>query len=184
LHYNWKVRYMKFVKNIFGLKSNSKRKGITPVIAIVLLLMMTVAAAGMAYVWIMGLQEDIQEQSNEGVEKQQRDTAAAISIVSAWNDTTSTMIAFTIKNTGTYTFSADEIAQFTYYFNGVYNDGTAFGTPCVGLGEPGSVCQVVSDEGFPATPGRAGQVNIKVDPPFGSTSPYSCATKTASDNSC
>ncbi|RLG13453.1 MAG: hypothetical protein DRN71_04805 [Candidatus Nanohalarchaeota archaeon] len=173
---------MKFVKNMFGWKSKSKRKGITPVIAIVLLLMMTVAAAGMAYVWIMSLQESVQNQGNEGVEKQQRETSAAITIVSAWND--STHLAFIVKNSGTYTFSSDELDQFTYYFNGVYNDATGFGTPCTGLDEPGSICKVVSDEDFPDTAGTAGQVVIKVDPPFGSTSPYSCATKTAADDTC
>lgn len=41
----------------------SPRKGITPVIAIVMLLMMTVAAAGGAYVWITKIQSQIQRRT-------------------------------------------------------------------------------------------------------------------------
>jgi len=37
-------------------------KGITPIIATVLLLMMTVAAAGAAYVWMNSLQEQVRQQ--------------------------------------------------------------------------------------------------------------------------
>lgn len=40
------------------------RKGITPVIAIVLLLMMTVGAVGGSYVWFSGIMEDAQEEAN------------------------------------------------------------------------------------------------------------------------
>ncbi len=159
-----------------------KRKGITPVIAIVLLLMMTVAAAGVAYLWIMDLQEGMAETADEGINKQRTDASAAVRVVSAWKDGPN--IAFTLKNTGTYTFSATELAKFSYYFNGKYNDGSLFGTACAGFSEPGSVCTIVSDMAFPTVAGVDGSVIIKVDPPFGSTSPYSCTTKTATDTRC
>ena len=36
------------------------RKGLTPVIAMILLLMMTVAAAGASFYWLLGLQGELQ----------------------------------------------------------------------------------------------------------------------------
>lgn len=44
------------------------RKGITPVIAIVLLLMMTVAAAGAAYTWFSQMQERLQSEATRGLQ--------------------------------------------------------------------------------------------------------------------
>ncbi|MDY6789536.1 MAG: archaellin/type IV pilin N-terminal domain-containing protein [Candidatus Nanohaloarchaea archaeon] len=46
---------------LLPLSIGGKRKGITAVIAILMLLMMTVAAAGGAYVWMQSLQKQFQE---------------------------------------------------------------------------------------------------------------------------
>jgi len=92
---------MEIMNCMFGW-TKLKRKGITPVIAIVLLLMMTVAAAGVAYLWIMNLQEGMEETANEGIEKQQRDSSAAITIESVWKNGLAT--SFLIRNSGTHTF--------------------------------------------------------------------------------
>ena len=45
------------------------KKGITPVIAIVLLLMMTVASAGLAWMWLQSMQTSTQEQLTEQVKQ-------------------------------------------------------------------------------------------------------------------
>ncbi len=169
---------MKIMKFMFG-KMNSKRKGITPVIAIVLLLMMTVAAAGMAYMWIMSLQEDMEETANEGIAKQRRDASSAITIESVWKDPAGLDIQFVIRNSGTYTFTATELGQFGYYIDGV---PITVGTKCTGLAGAGSTCIVDSDELFPAAPGDEKVIMVKL--PAGKGSTYTCRLKATGDKSC
>ncbi len=169
---------MKIMKFMFG-KMNSKRKGITPVIAIVLLLMMTVAAAGMAYMWIMSLQEDMEETANEGIAKQRRDASAAITIESVWMDSAGLDIQFVIRNSGTYTFTATELGQFGYYIDGV---PISVGTACAGLTGAGTTCTVDSNEPFPATAGD--EKTIMVKSPAGKGSTYTCRLKAAGDTTC
>ncbi len=72
------------------------RKGITPVIAIVLLLMMTVAAAGGAYAWLTQLQEQFQNQAESSIER-------GINIVDmqCYNQDGSGYVEVFFKNSGT-----------------------------------------------------------------------------------
>jgi flagellin-like protein len=69
------------------------RKGITPVIAIVLLLMMTVAAAGGAWVWMTQVREDIQDDVNPNAD-------FTIQSLSCENTGGNAQITMFIKNTG------------------------------------------------------------------------------------
>ena len=172
---------MKFVKNMFGWKSKSKRKGITPVIAIVLLLMMTVAAAGMAYVWIMSLQEDIEEQANEGIRKQQTDASAVIAIESVWEDSVTGNIFFMLRNSGTHTFTTAQVSQFGYYIDGAPATPATICT-AVNLNAQGTTCQVETATPFPAAAGDKVQISVKS--PVGRSTEYSCRLKMAGDTSC
>ena len=52
------------------MKLFKSKKGITPVIAIVLLLMMTVAAAGAAFVWITEISEKFREKTSQRLGKE------------------------------------------------------------------------------------------------------------------
>ncbi|MDY6773718.1 MAG: archaellin/type IV pilin N-terminal domain-containing protein [Candidatus Nanohaloarchaea archaeon] len=49
---------------------NVSRKGVTPVVAIVLLLMMTVGAAGAAYTWFSQMQQQLQEKARTQLQSQ------------------------------------------------------------------------------------------------------------------
>ncbi|MEA3343241.1 MAG: archaellin/type IV pilin N-terminal domain-containing protein [archaeon] len=169
---------MKIIKCMFGWMK-LKRKGITPVIAIVLLLMMTVAAAGVAYLWIMELQSGMEDTANKGVEKQRKDALAAITIESIWKDGTNSDIQLMIRNSGTYTFTATEIGQFIYYVDSV---PIAPGTACVGLGEEGSTCTVDTDEAFPAAAGDEKVIMVKS--PVGRSATRACRLQKVGDTSC
>lgn len=61
-------------------------KGITAVVAIVLLLMMTVGAAGMAYVFMSGLQQKTQESASGGIESLTESTSSCISVDSVYGN--------------------------------------------------------------------------------------------------
>ncbi len=96
------------------------RKGITAVVAIVLLLMMTVAAAGLAYMWVGGLQQGAQQTGTEGVGQIKEQTQTALSIDSMWSsnatNSSSGNISFTLRNSGTFAF--DDLSKLTLYVDG------------------------------------------------------------------
>lgn len=58
------------------------KKGITPIIAIVLLLMMTVAAFGLTFVWVQSTQSDLQENVGEDISAIREKMSTCISIES------------------------------------------------------------------------------------------------------
>jgi flagellin-like protein len=71
-------------------------RGITPVIAIILLLLMTVSAAGVAFVWINTIQGQIIEGAEAGLETDLQRMHGEFAIEAAWN--VSTKICMTIRN--------------------------------------------------------------------------------------
>lgn len=159
----------------------SKRKGITPVIAIVLLLMMTVAAAGMAYVWIMSLQEGIAADTDKDLAALQSQKNARLSIEGVYNNTLvapAGRVSFTLRNSGTYPYSATDVANIK-----VYVDGQALTTVCAAgtgtLAGQGTTCRVDTATAFPTVPGSDGAVKIEVKPPIGSGATYICAKTTS-----
>ena len=89
---------MKNMNIMFG-----KRKGITPVIALVLLLMMTVAAAGMAYIWFQDVQQETQDTVSDSLAERTGQMAGAVSIDAVYEDADVTQVA--IRNTGSTTFA-------------------------------------------------------------------------------
>ena len=175
--------------------AKSKRKGITPVIAIVLLLMMTVAAAGMAYVWIMSLQEDIAASTNEDLKNLQTQKNARLGIEAVRNNTDATTnpagnaqgnLAFIVKNAGTYTFSATEVGNIKIYVDGVdvSRDGGNQAELAKIAGQ-GTSAQIYTGTAFPRTPGSDGGVRIEVVPPVGVGATYLCSkTSVAAAKTC
>ncbi|MCK5333209.1 MAG: hypothetical protein KAJ24_01755 [Candidatus Aenigmarchaeota archaeon] len=81
------------------------RKGITPVIALVLLLMMTVAAAGMAYVWFMDVQEETQETVRDSLSQRTDQMAGAIVIDAVYETGAASSTDVIIRNTGSVTYT-------------------------------------------------------------------------------
>ncbi len=160
---------MKIMKFMFG-KMDSKRKGITPVIAIVLLLMMTVAAAGMAYVWIMSLQEDVRVIADEGVEDMKIVSSVSLSFEAVHEDA-GNMIEFTLRNTGKHGFSSGELDQFIVYTDKTEDvAASAAVATCSAAGgnlnELGGTCIVTTTTAFPTEPGKDDAVLVEITTPF------------------
>lgn len=88
-------------------KKMNNKKGITPVIAIVLLLMMTVAAAGLAYEFIMDMSEKQTEAIGEQVGAQSDKMRTDLRILQVQeNIATPADLDFIIKNTGSVVMSS------------------------------------------------------------------------------
>jgi len=102
-------------------------KGITPVIAIILLMMITIALAGFTYIWLQGVFKTSSNNTKTQLEQQQRSMMKTIRIDSATSGTGE----LAIRNTGSESITSNEIAVFV--------NGTKVG--CTGLGDiaPGSV---------------------------------------------
>lgn len=79
--------------------SEIPRKGITPIIAVVLLLMMTVAAAGLAYTWVIGVQTSIQERV--GQEALTLGERRPLLVVQESGNVTNAPITLLLQNPGT-----------------------------------------------------------------------------------
>lgn len=107
-------------------------KGISAVIAVVLILMITVALASMAYVWFTTVFRTITVGTEEAATGGIAAMATKFTIESAHNATTDTWtgIAVTIRNTGTKNIDMDTIAA---YVKGVSKTDDATGTLTPGM---------------------------------------------------
>lgn len=79
------------------------RKSVSPIIAIVLLLMMTVAVAGAVYFWLTGTQSRMQKAAGGQVEKMTKAAGYSFEIVysECYNVSEDASVEVRIRNTGT-----------------------------------------------------------------------------------
>ena len=169
-------------------KANVKRKGITPVIAIVLLLMMTVAAAGLAYEFIMNMSEKQTEAIGEQVEAQSSKMRTEFRIIQVKSGGAGDLDYY-IKNVGSL-----EIPEFDGTKLSVKQDGdlrfdATFAGTCTSAGtiEVGDVCVLsVSSAGDPLSlPGDAvTTVSYELILDSGITVSYACNLADAADTFC
>lgn len=125
------------------------KRGITPIIAIILLLLMTVAAAGAAYLWITKIQGMMTESITGGFLSGQKAENTKICIDTPWKD--STDLKFTIRNCGKYDISASDFAKTGYYIDNVNTACTAT-TGAFTMGELRTVTCAAVYSGVPTTP--------------------------------
>ena len=81
-------------------------RGLSPIIAVVLLILMTVAAAGAAYIWIMALQKKMSGSANQ---QMQVLNTGMIQYVSASCDSSNNMITTIIRNVGKTIISSGNV---------------------------------------------------------------------------
>ncbi|RLG14559.1 MAG: hypothetical protein DRN66_01690 [Candidatus Nanohalarchaeota archaeon] len=129
------------------------RKAVTPVIAVVLLLMMTVAVGGVAFMWITKMQKGMQDDITEQQEAMTKKASASLVIDSAWSTAAAAQTHILIRNNGQYTFTSSEIDNMQVFLDGVpigalstvFDDATV-SNPCIGNAlAPGESCEAVDD---------------------------------------
>ncbi|NOQ55562.1 MAG: hypothetical protein GQ477_02015 [Nanohaloarchaea archaeon] len=107
------------------------RKGITPVIAMVLLLMMTVAAAGLAYEFIMDMTDTQTAAIEDQVSAQSDKMRTDLQILQVQeNPITSANLDFIIKNTGTLVVAAIDEGTTNYKVDGAIEITPTFTGTC------------------------------------------------------
>lgn len=160
---------------------NTTKKGITAVVAIVLLLMMTVAAAGLAYMWISSMQTDTQQKTTQQLNAQQQQMQGAFNVESVWGGPAPGNMVFSVRNTGTtaINFGAPGLK---FYVNGVLT-ATPATLSGVGILEPGraSTAAITTTTVFPTAGGAA---TLKIVSAEGVTAEYRCAVTTSTQSTC
>ena len=90
-------------------------KGVSAVIAIVLILMITVALAAMSYVWFTNVFESLTESGTGAIEKTGQQLQASFSVESA-RYTSGDNVSVSIRNTGSTILDVSAVA---FYLNGL-----------------------------------------------------------------
>ena len=162
------------------------KKGITAVVAIVLLLMMTVGAAGLAYVWVTNLQNKVQDTTGSNVKSMADEQGARIIIDSIWNNTGATdaagatcptgCISFNLRNTGTYPFEKSMLMF--YVGSGTFTPSPVYS----GTLDSKSTMTVRTNSPYPA---KGQSKTVKVTTEIGSASAtYLCEISSSGQVNC
>lgn len=146
------------------------RKAITPIIATILLLMMTIAAAGFVFTFVIGLQNMTQSATYEQTRVYTVQQSAKVKVDYVFNS--SNLIAVAVKNIGSYTYTTSDMSNFRVLINGIPKTipSANWGTSLA----PGSTVEVNTSEAW-GTVGRT--LILRVIPPFGDEGSYTCTTK-------
>ena len=83
-------------------------KGITPVIAIILLMMITIAMVGFTYIWMKRVFSSAANSTSSSLNEQQKAMGQKVTIIKASNSTGS----ITIRNSGTYSIDTNKLVVF------------------------------------------------------------------------
>ncbi len=162
---------------------HNRRKGITPVIAIVLLLMMTVAAAGLAYEFIMNMSEKQTEAIGEQVGAQSDKMRTELRILQV--QANGADLDFLIKNTGSLVLSNITTVDTDFKVDGMIEttsvafSGTCASEPSIEIGETCTL--TVAGQSLPAV-GTTKTFEFILG--NGYTLAYGCNMASASDTFC
>lgn len=151
-------------------------RAITPIIATILLLLMAVAAAGAAYLWITLMQSTIAGESQSGLETNIAQMQRQLVIPSVWNE--SKNVCFLIKNAGSEAYTAAQLKDSTVYIEGrAYDWNTSnIGTDEFDSGNTVAACVCYESAGVatecvgPTNTGynySGARIDVKIEPPMG-----------------
>ncbi len=162
-------------------------EGLTPVIATVLLMTISVGAVGSTFVFLQETQSEAQETAKETIDTQQSDVRASINMEFAYNGTEGHTI-FSLRNTGdsSITLEDDERKQLRLFVNGRPVGGSGAGweyttssvSPPVTL-DPGQTKNINTTKKFP---GKSTSQVLKVSGPKGTEDAHNCYN--SGSNSC
>jgi flagellin-like protein len=82
-------------------------KGVTPVVATVLLMTITVAATASAFTFMNGIQQDFRDNTEDNLNDRQKRSQSDINIETAYNSTDG-YILLSVRNTGSLTLEVED----------------------------------------------------------------------------
>ena len=157
---------------------NMSSKGITPVIATVLLLMMTVSAAAGAYYWITSVQGNLQQSSETAIDSSGITGSYRISVLAGGITCTASSddITVYVKNTGASDIPADNWYLFAKNTQG-QGVGTWSNDSAVGVFNAGDTTSIT----FTLSAGTGLTANrmytLQINPPKGTSANAGCTAE-------
>ena len=119
------------------------KKGISAVIAIVLILMITIALAAMAYVWFTTVFGEISEEAGESAGDVTESMQTRFSIEAAKYNATASSVIISIRNTGTGEIDLTNVAA---YVDGVASEDVTTESEVLAGGEGTKIDASVTDD--------------------------------------
>jgi len=92
-------------------------RAITPIIAVILLVLITISAAGVAFVWIQVVQGQVASESEAGLSSSMMQLHGQMTIESVWNETGG-HLCMIVRNSGTYPYDRATLLQMVFYIDG------------------------------------------------------------------
>lgn len=121
-------------------------RAITPIIAIILLVMMTISIAGVAFIWMQTVQSQVATESEAGLTTNLMELHGQIAIESVWNQTGG-HLCMILRNSGTYPYDRPLLLQMTFYIDrNPYMMNTTTLTSTISPGDRIPVCLCNSTE--------------------------------------
>ncbi|HDR53098.1 MAG TPA: hypothetical protein ENN60_00265 [archaeon] len=150
-------------------------KGATPIIAVILLLLITIAAGGATYLWLSRIQDTLFTQTGEGLTASSKQIYGKIDIISAWNETTQICLLLRNLSEQQITYTEKDLESLATLINNRPYDFDDSSLADVGQGETFVICICNASNcgsSYYAYSGSAGTVTVKVEPPFGDGDTY------------
>lgn len=146
-------------------------KGTTPIIAVILLLLITIAAGGSTYLWLSRTQSKLFTQTTTGIEESGKDVYGKLSIVSSWN--VSTQLCLLIRNGSDQdiTYKATDLTKMAVLVDKIPCSFNATALTDIRQSEVTSFC-VDNSTAKCRYDGTESSILIKVEPPYGNGDSY------------
>lgn len=122
-------------------------KGVTEIIAIILILMITIALAALAYTWFSGIFSDIMDAAASLLSRSSKNMATQFKVDNALYVASDNIIYVSIRNTGNQNFNA---TKSTFYIRGVPGDFSVIDCPNCNCNDLAPGC--AADFEIPDTP--------------------------------
>ena len=146
-------------------------KGATPIVAVILLLLITIAAGGSTYLWLSRTQSKLFTQSTTGVEESSKDIYGKISVVSVWNESTQLCILIRNGSDQDITYKTADLQKLAVLLDKIPCTFNTTGLSDIRQSEVVSFC-VYNTTAKCRYDGTESSILIKVEPPFGNGDEY------------
>ncbi len=146
-------------------------KGATPIVAVILLLLITIAAGGSTYLWLSRTQNKLFTQTTTGIEESGKDVYGKLTIVSVWNETTRLCILIRNGSDQDITYKASDLQKMAVLMDKVPCEFNTSALHDIRQSEVVSFC-VDNSTSQCRYDGTESSILVDVEPPFGNGDEY------------
>lgn len=145
-------------------------KGATPIVAVILLLLITIAAGGSTYLWLSRTQSKLFTQTTTGIEESSKDVYGKLDIVSVWNESTQLYMLIRNGSDQEITYKEADLEKMAVL---VDSRPCSFNESAMSTLRQSEVLSFSIDDASQCNwDGSETSILIKVEPPFGNGDSY------------